>query len=80
LGAIFGSQTAAVALAAYSIYKFVGFLANVNPDDGIGIIKEVCSAQNNFCTGERAFKSKFNGIDQDSTGDYDMLIRVSEIR
>jgi len=84
LGAIFGSQTVPgwgqVALAAYSIYKFVGFLANVNPDDGIGIIKEVCSAQNNFCTGERVFKSRFNGNDQDSTGDYDMLIRVSEIR
>lgn len=84
LAAIFGSQSVPgwgqVALAAYSIYRFVGFLANVNPDDGIGIIKELCSSQNNFCIGERVFKSKFNGIDQDSTGDYDMLIRVTEIK
>jgi hypothetical protein len=69
-------------VAAYSVFKFVGFLANVNPDDGIGIIKEVAggSAQNNFCVGERVFKSKFNGNDQDSIGDYDMLIRVTEVR
>jgi hypothetical protein len=33
---------------SYSFYRFVDFLADVNPDDGSGIIKEVCSSENNF--------------------------------
>ena len=44
------------------------------------IIKQVCSSQNNFCLGEHAFRSKYNGIDADSAGDYDLLVRVNEMK
>ena len=32
------------------------------------------------CLGEHAFRSKFNGNEQDSTGDYDLLVRVNKIK
>lgn len=64
----------------YALYKAFDFITNVkNPDDGIGIISETCSAQNNFCVGTHAYKSKFNGIDSDSVGDFWMAINVRQI-
>lgn len=84
LTAIFGADSVPgwgyIALsAAYSVHRLSGFLSDVNPDDGIGIIKEICSARNNFCLGEHIFASKFNGNDQDSEGDYDMFVAVEEV-
>lgn len=64
----------------YALYKVFDFITSIkNPDDGIGIISETCSAKNNFCVGTHAYKSKFNGIDADSAGDFWMAINVKEI-
>jgi LGFP repeat len=64
----------------YALYKAFDFITSIkNPDDGIGIISEKCSAQNNFCVGTHAYKSEFNGIDSDSAGDFWMAINVKEI-
>jgi hypothetical protein len=64
----------------YALYKVFDFITSIkNPDDGIGMISERCSAQNNFCVGTHAYKSKSNGIDADSAGDFWMAINVKEI-
>ena len=64
----------------YALYKVFDFITSIkNPDDGIGIISETCSAKNNFCVGTHAYKSKSNGIDADSAGDFWMAINVKQI-
>ena len=69
------------AAAAYGLYEFIDYLADYNPDDGIGIIQIDCSANMNphFCLGTHTYKSVSNGVDSDSKGDYDLTITVEEI-
>jgi hypothetical protein len=78
----YGAQSIPVLGQAYAIgyalYKVFDLITAANPDDGIGIIHETCSAQNNFCVGTHKYQSKFNGIDSDSIGDYWMAINVKE--
>jgi hypothetical protein len=71
-----------MASVGYSIYKFVNFLSGLNQDDGIGKISLTCSPNSSpkFCVGQHTVKSKFNGVDTDSRGDYDLTFTVEEIK
>ncbi len=64
----------AAILLAYDIGKFIA--AN-NPDDGIGLVSILCepTGNPNYCLGSHEQESQFNGIDDDSNGDY--LVRYN---
>ena len=56
------------------------FFASLNKDDGLGVLNVRCDSSNNFCLGTRDYKSQSNGKDDDSAGDYDLNIRVEELK
>jgi hypothetical protein len=65
---------------AFLTYDLVHFIAASNPDDGIGVIRQTCSSQNNWCVGSKDYTSDFNGVDDDSRGDYLMNIKVEKVQ
>lgn len=54
------------------------FLA-INSDDGLGMIADTYDSTNNFGIGTHTANSIFNGINNDSTGDYTITYTISKI-